>query len=374
MTVTQKGWSEELMMSCFTKEDAYNAGATAMTAIHACSLKHFDPLGVEWDDVVSNDKGAVTGQEHGTDQEITQQGVKLTLVEPNAKPNTIAALATLVLGSCVTVKDSTDDAYRHTIEPVAHETALPSMELGHKKGTIQHRYRGVKGNSLKLSAEAGGYVKVECEMIGSGDRAISATAFPAIIDESWLRTSQAEVKFETGANITISATLQQGAEDISSATPDDFGTRIQGFEFAFNNNGEKQMGFGGDLVAHDFDYGRRTIELKFTLLMLASAAAAEIAYYTAQDACAFELDIIGAQIDTSAPAGIPLLFGLHIIIPRGKLRAAPLPQGGPDDMLTVEFELDVQNDGTNPACTIETYNAQPGNGIDADRAYLAASS
>lgn len=374
MGITRKGWNDQFMMSGFTKEDSYDAGATAMTATHAFSLKGFTAV-VTWDDEVANDKEEVTGQEHGTDQEIIKKSVAMTVTEPKAKPNTVAAFATLVLGAVVTTKDSTDDAYRHKITPIAIGSATPSMEVGHKKGGIQYKYTGIKGNSLKLSAEEGGFLQMEAELMGSGTRASDATAFPAVISESWMKMSNADCWIETAANITVTATLVQETEDISSATPDDLGARFKSFELMFNNNSEKQIGTGAtDGVAHDIDPGRRSIELKFTLNFDNATAAAEFNYYLNQDAIAFEIDLKGSVIDLTAPAGVPLYYGVQIIVPRGKLRLAPLPVGGPSDILTQEFELDVQDDGTNAPLIIEVYNAQPGNGVSGTVGYLGASS
>ena len=373
MSITRKGWDRQFMMSCFTKEDTYDVGATAMTATHAASLVGFN-LATEWDDEVANDKEEVTGVEHGTDQVIKNKSVKMTLTEPKAKPNTLAALATLVLGSCATLKDAADDAYRHTITPIAMGSASPSMEVGDKNGSIQYKYTGVKGNSLKISGEAGDFVQVEAELWGSGTRSSDATAFPASITESWMKLENASCFVETGSDISITATLVQAAEDISSGMPDDLGVRIKSFEFNFNNNLEKQIGFGGAGVAQDIDFARRTMTLTFTLNFLSTTAATEFAYYTAQDAVAFEIDLKGSVIDLSAPAGIPLYYGMQLIIPRGKLMKAPLPEGGASDILTQTFELDIQDDGTNDAVIIEAYNAQAGNGVSAVVGYLGASS
>lgn len=373
MSVTRKGWDRQFMMSGFTKEDTYDAGATAMTATHAFSLSGFKAV-TEWDDEVANDKEDVTGVEHGTDQIIKTKSVKMTVTEEKAKPNTLAALATLVLGSVVTTKDSTDDAYRHKITPIAMGTASPSMETGDKNGDIQYKYTGVKGSSLKISGEAGGFVMLEAELMGSGTRASDATAFPASITESWMCLSNASCFLETGANISITSTLIQAAEDISSATPDDLGVRIKSFEFTYNNNSEKQIGFGGGGVAQDIDVARRTATLTFTLNFLSTTAATEFAYYENQDAVAFEIDLKGSVIDLSAPAGVPLYYGMQLIIPRGKLTKAPLPEGGPSDIYTQAYELDIQDDGTNDAVIIEVYNAQAGNGVSATVGYLGASS
>ena len=352
MSITRKGWDEQFMLSGFSKEATFDTGVT-MNASNAFSLKGFSPIGVEWDDTVVNDKDDVTNTEFGTDQELVEQGVKLPVALPKAKPNDVAALATLTLGSITSTLDVAT-AYGHKITPVAMGSALPSIQAEHKKGGIQYAYKGIKSNSLKLSAEAGGHLSVESELIGSGTRSASATAFVASITESWMKMNNAKCWTETGSNISITGTLVQGAQDISNVTPDDLKVRIKSFEFGYNNNLEKQIGFGGAGVAQDIDYARRTMDLKFTLNFLNSAAATEFAYYTAQDAVAFEIDLKGSIIS----GGGTSYYGVQLIIPRGKLKKAPLPQGGPSDILTQEYELDIQNDGTNDPVIIEVYNAQ----------------
>ena len=197
---------------------------------------------------------------------------------------------------------------------------------------------------------------VEAELIGSGTRAISANAFVASITESWMAMKNANLWLETAANISITSTLVQGAEDISSATPDNMSVRFKNFEFSYNNNPEKQVGIGGAGVAQDIDKGTESAEFQFSTNYLNSAAAAELAYYTNQDAVALELDLKGAQIDTSAPAGIPLYYGIHIVIPKCKLRKAPRAEG--DDVLTQNWEVEILDDGTNAPVIIEGYNAQ----------------
>ncbi len=63
-------------MSLFLKEATYDAGVT-MDAAKSCGMKGFE-MEVNWSDVVTNDKDTVTGYEHGTDQELTSQGVEIT--------------------------------------------------------------------------------------------------------------------------------------------------------------------------------------------------------------------------------------------------------------------------------------------------------
>ncbi|MCK5021377.1 MAG: hypothetical protein KAS32_30475, partial [Candidatus Peribacteraceae bacterium] len=123
--ITLKGWDSQFMLSLFKKEAVYDT-AIAMSSANACSLKGFE-CDVEYDDSVIDDKSEVTGTEHGTEQELVEKGVKLTIKEPKAKPNTVAGLAALVMGNVVSTQDSTFTGYKHKITPVAVGTAIPAI-------------------------------------------------------------------------------------------------------------------------------------------------------------------------------------------------------------------------------------------------------
>lgn len=348
---TKKGWKQELMMSLFKKEATYNAGIT-MSNANACSMQSFD-ITPDWDDVITSDKNEVTNKEHGNTQEITRQGVKISYKEPKAKPNTLAGLGMLTLGAITSTQDEALASYRHKITPVAHGTALPSMQAEHLKGGLQYAYKGIKGNTLKITGEAGGYANVEAELLGSGTRATSATAFANAISESWMKISNCKVWMETGANISIDATLTQDAENISSATPDTLHTRFKSFDWTWNNNLVPQEGFAGAGVFQDIDFGRRMQELSFTLLFNDST---ELDYFINQNPCAIEFDLKGGIV--AAGSGTDYYYGFHLIIPRFFIKKAPLPVGGVDDTLECEFECECVEDGTNSAVILEVYNAQ----------------
>jgi len=203
MTQANKGWNQNLMMSLFGKEAEYDAGVT-ISAATACSMVgyEFEP---SWPDKIENDKGDVTGKEHGYDQEIIQYGFEATYKESKAKPNSVIGLAALVLGAVSNSQDGELTAYKHIVTPVPIGTGLPSMHVEHVKGGLQYKYTGVKGNSYKLSGEAGAPLSLEVALLGSGTRATSATEFVAAITESWLLLSKMSVWMETGANISITA-------------------------------------------------------------------------------------------------------------------------------------------------------------------------
>ena len=225
--------------------------------------------------------------------------------------------------------------------------------MNEKRGGVQqYAYKGVGCNSLKISGKSGEMVSVEGELVGSGDRSEAATAFPASITESWLKVNQMSGWMENAGTISIAATLTQAAQNISSGTPRDIKAAIESFEIGYNNNLDQNRGFGGAALLQSLDYTRRMVDLKFTARFDAKD---DLDYYLSQTVYAFELDLKGALI----AAGGAMYYGAQIVIPRFKLKKAPLPKGGPGDILKADFECEVFEDGTNPAIIIEGYNAVP---------------
>jgi hypothetical protein len=352
----KKGWDQYLMASVFKKEATYAAGVTH-TSVTSCSFKGFD-FDPGYADTITSDKDEITGKEHGYDQEITAYGNNPTLKFARVRPNDFAAFAALVMGSTTPSQDASLTAYRHKNIPIADGSDLSSISIVHKIGAIQTEYKGVKGNTLKLSGEAGGFLSMDVGMMASGQRATNAASFAATITESWMKVDQLKFFLESGANISIGATPTQGSEDISSATPDDFSIRGKSFEFGWDNKMVGQPGFGGAGYLQDAVYERRGASFKSTIQF---ASAAEIAYFTAQDACAIELDFKAAAL---IAVGGAFYYGASIIIPRAKIKTYPQPKGGVNDSLTQDFDFEVFEDGTNPPVIIYNYTAQA--------AYLAA--
>lgn len=346
----KSGWNSQIMASFYGKEPTYNAGVT-MSGSTACSLKGFSNGPAEWKDTVINDKEEVTGKEFGYDQELVEKGLEMTLSFPKAKPNDLIGLAALTLGSVTSTQDAALTAYKHKMVPIAAGTPLPSIQVEEKWGGVQqYAYKGVKSNTLKISGKGGGLVSVESGVIGSGTRSESATAFVPSIIESWLKVNQMLAWLENGAAISISPALTQGGQNIGAA-PRDIKAVLDTFEVIYNNNQEPIVGFGGAGVLNDLEYKRRTVDLKFTMLFQNKT---DLDYYLNQTAYAFEVDLKGALI----AAGGTMYYGGQIIIPRFKLKTAPIPKGGPGDMLRADFDCEVFEDGTNPPIIIEGYNAK----------------
>ena len=113
MTITRKGWNQDLMLSLYTKEVTYDAGVT-MNGTNACEMKGYT-LERDWPDELVTDKEEVTGTEHGTDQELNNKAFQGTYVEPKAHPNALAGLGALVLGDITSTQDGSLTAYKHKL-------------------------------------------------------------------------------------------------------------------------------------------------------------------------------------------------------------------------------------------------------------------
>jgi hypothetical protein len=347
----KKGWDQELMISTAAQEDAgvYDAGVAVVDNTTHTAAKGFLQER-EWNDGIATDKEEVTGTEHGTDQEITEKRTGGTLGFPKGLAHWIGFYGAAVLGAVTVTPDGGPSAYRHAITPVVEGTSLKSWQLFHKIGGQQYKYTGCKGNSLKISGEEEGYILAELGWMGSGTRAKDTESLVAVPSSSWTPINLADVFMESGANISITAQASwaQGAENISSATPETLNKRVKSFEFIFNNNLEPIAGSGGDGTLQDLEYQRRTIELKLTMRFKDQT---ELDHYLAQDALALEVNVTGASIGDAT-----YNEGFILVIPRFKLKAPPLDGGDPNATLEIELDADVQDDGTNKAFQLNVYN------------------
>jgi hypothetical protein len=210
------------MASLFEKEATYGAGKTH-TSSTSCSFYGFDFDPVYADKIVT-DKDEITGLESGHDQQILTFGNNPTMKFTRVRPNDFAGFASLVLGSSTPYKDGAVVAYRHHIVPIASTLALPSIAIVHKMAALQQEFRGVKGDSLKLYGQAGGFLQMDVGMISSGQRETNAASFAPVISESWMKVDQLKVWLETGANISISSGVSYGGNPTALAFVDGGGS------------------------------------------------------------------------------------------------------------------------------------------------------
>lgn len=337
------GYATQGMFSFFTKEASYGAAVT-VNGTNFMTLKGAK-IKVEWPDDVSDDSDMITGYEVGTTQEILQAKVRITITEERSHPSFVAGARALVFGSNTPAQDGAFAAYRHKAVAMANSGTLPSINGIVIVGGIQRLYKGLVADSYKESASKDGYLSTELVLIGNGTRVANADSFPAWTSESWLKARNIRCWLETGANIAIAATPTQGTEDISSATPDALSTRFLSYEFGFNNSVDPQLDNLG------MDIGKRTYSLK---IGLTHNDGTELGYYEAQDNCAVEIDLdSGTLID----AGGAFKFGSNLVIPRSRIKSAPLPDGGETGRLPVDLDFTLLDDATNAVAIAHTYVA-----------------
>src|SRR5215475_11138326 len=113
----QRSYARQLMLSLFDKEAAYDQGPSGWTSSSACLMQDMDDASavVQWDDMVQANADVITGREFVTHQEIARYSTRLTYTEPRCKPNTLAGLMGLTLGTVASAQDGSETAYRHKI-------------------------------------------------------------------------------------------------------------------------------------------------------------------------------------------------------------------------------------------------------------------
>jgi hypothetical protein len=331
------------MFSFFTKEASYGAAVT-VNGTNFLTLKGAK-IKVEWPDDVADDSDMVTGTEFGTSQEILQAQVRITITEERSHSSFVAGARALTLGSNTPAQDGAETAYRHKGVLMANSASLPSINGIVVLGGNQLLYKGLVAQSYKENAAKGGYLTTELVLVGNGTRVANADSFPAWVDEAWLKARNLRCWLETGANISLDAAPTQGAESISSATPDALSTRFRSYEFSVDNKTEFQLdNLGVDIDRRDASF---KIEMDYS-------DATEIGYYTAQDNCAVEVDLdSGSLVD---PQGA-FKFGCRTRIPRCRIKSAPIPDGGETGRLGSSLDFKILDDATNPVVETFTYIA-----------------
>lgn len=336
-----------LLMSLYKKEAAYDAGVT-INSTNACELIGHDSEPPKFSDKTESDLKLITGSEWPTHQEIVRQAVEFDYVEPKAKPNSLAGMAALVLGSIASTKDGLSNAWRHLITPIAAATPLPSIQVEWLDAT-QWKYTGIVGKDLKLFAKEDGFVQLSASMVGSGSRSPSANAFPNKVAESWLKTTVMKTWMESGANISIRATPVQASQDISSGTPTDLRVRMSAFSFEWNNNNFLNFGFGSPTLLENDKGAMRTAKLTFTLWFQDDT---ELNLYLNQTAVSIEIDVKGATLIDPAGSMYP---GFDLVVPMGQLMPIG-KKGKAGEFITQDFDVTIMNDGSHPVVQLYVYN------------------
>lgn len=354
----QRAYFKKIMLSLFDKEATYNAGPAGWSATSACQMEDYTDSASyeEWDDTVQGNNDLITGFEFMTHQELVRQSMRFTYTEPRTKPNTLAGMIALSLGTVATTQDGALTAYRHKITP-AGSTSLPSIACQTlRDGGVQRMYTGVKGDGFQLN-ENGPYFNFQSTFIGSGTRTTAADAFVPAISENWLRWGDAHIylKDTAGTPITIPASPSQSAANLGGSEVD-FSTKVLTYNLQWMNNLATDMGYRAStgMVRQNFHSTRRrgTLGLKFELD--STTEAADLDRYLNQTKMAIELRINSGTI--IAATGV-FQYGATFIIPRAQLM--PPTRSQTSEFENLEYMFEIMDDMTNPALNCWVYNARP---------------
>jgi len=348
---------DQLMMSLFTREASYDAPVT-VSASTTCAMRDFDDASPheEWDDLVDDDAPLVHGQEYRVVQQIVRQSVRLRYREPRTKPNSVAGLIGLALGSIASVQDGTANAWRHRLSR-GPSVQMPSItvQTRHALGS-QYRYTGVKSDGFTLAAN-GAYLSLEARLIGSGSRTRAGDTFPATVDERWLRWGDARLYWvEAPTAITLPTAPVQGTTNLGAAAVEISRRLISSFRLEHGSNLLEQMGYrpaSGRVRAHLHPEQRET-RVEMELEVSFDLEVTEIDRYFNQTPMALELNVdSGTLID---PAGT-YRYGLIVIIPRLQWRRVRYEEE--HQLETLVLEGQVLADGTNAELVVWVFNKQP---------------
>jgi hypothetical protein len=319
---------------------------------------HNEESGAEvWDDTMQSDTDVVTGHEFRSVQEIVRQGMRLTYTEPRCKPNTLAGLMALCMGSVSATQDGVLTAYRHRITP-ATSVSLPSIGAQTlREGGVQRKYHGIKGEQFTLSHN-GAYWQFTCQMIGSGHRATAADAFPSTVSENWQRWGNSSIYIKDTSGTPIDTSFgsppSQSAANLGGSETN-LSTRVIDFTWTWNNNLQADQGYRASTGAQrqNFHPLRRTSNITIRFEVDSSEEAADLNYYLNQSKLAIELNVSSG---TAIAGGGVFNSGFIVILPRVQLTSMPRSQTA--ELENLDFIGEVLDDGTNPVAMAFVYTAK----------------
>jgi hypothetical protein len=346
------------MMSVGDAEATYGAGPALWTFPATSSFTQYDEASIQqWDDMIADDADLITGFEGITQQEIARQSVRFTYTETRTKPHTLASMLGLTLGTIVGTQDGALAAYRQKATP-GSSLALPSIGVqALHDGGVQYKYTGVKADSCELSmTQAEPYLRSSTVLIGSGSRVIAADAFPVSVTENWLRMGNAKLylKDTAGTPITIPPTPSQTVANLGGSEVD-ISSRVLGWTLRWQNNLVPDFGYrpGGGDVRTSLHPTRRSATISIRLQVDSTDEATYLAYYTAQNRLALELNL---KMTTLLAVGGAMFPGLIVLIPRVQFR--PFTRAQTNQLEDLQLEATVFDDKTNPMMAAFIYGTQ----------------
>lgn len=356
----QRSYLSKLMLSLLDREGSYDSGPSGWTNTSAVTLTDYADTTAheEWSDTIQSNIDVISGTEFATKMELIRQGLTINIDQPRVRPTTFTGLLALAMGVPVSAtQDGVLAAYRQRIEPAA-STSLPSIgaQAVRDQGVgTQYLYAGLHAESFSLR-ENSAYWHLVSQLIGSGSRTTSATAFPASLVEPWMPLGGAKIYLKDTAGTPISTTLatpSQTAPNLGGGEVN-ISSRIINFGWNWVNHHVPDFGYrpGTGKVRGDFHPTRRTCEVTFTLETDSATEATELGYYLSQSQLALEWN---CKTDTLVAATGAMYFGGILIFPR--LQFKMLRRTQTNQLENLQFTGEVLNDGTNPAAVAFGYTA-----------------
>lgn len=351
---------DKLMLSTLKAESAYATEITPWDATTCQSLIDYDDASAHelYDDTIVANTDVVTGKELISHQEMPRQSVRINYNEPRVKPNTLAGLMALTLGTVASTQDGILIAYRHKITPGVG-TAIPSIGAQAKHGSngVQYKYTGMKSESFTLSDNAP-YFRFQSGLIGSGHRETATDAFVASVDENWLRWGDAKIYLRdvTGISpLSIPSTPSQTASNLGGS-PINISTRVLSWNLTWNNNLVPDFGYRAStgLYRGNFHPTKRSATIALTIECDSADEATHLGYYFTQAQLAIELNLNSGTLIAATGA---FKYGMIVMLPRIQLTA--MPRGETNQLENLTFTGVLMDDTTNPSCAIFVYDNVP---------------
>lgn len=348
---------DQLMLSLFDKEATYKAGPVSWNNTSACSMIEFDDASAHeiWDDQIFND-GDLVGFEFPRKQQIARQSVRINYTEPRAKPNSLAGLIGLSLGTVTTAQDGALTAYRHKLTP-ANRLSVPSIgaQVKHDGGR-QYKYVGIKSDGFTLSSNDQ-FLSLTVPLVGAGKRETASDAFAAIIAENSLLWADGKLFVVPASSpITVPSAPVQGATNLGGSAVD-LSSRVINFSYQWANNLATDAGYRlgqGKERVNLHPARRNNGVVNLTIEVDDATEGTELDYYLNQTKLALEFNV---DSGTVIAASGTFKFGMIMIVPLLQFRSVRRERGDGDrEVLT--YEANVLNDLTNDVTICWVYNAQ----------------
>lgn len=349
----ERSYARALQLSLFKREAPYGTPPAVSAATYASMSDFGEGVMVEFDDLVQGDTDVITGREMQTRAEIARQSCRLTYEEPRVKPNTLASMLSLALGTVAATQDGALAAYRHKITKAA-STSLLSM-AGHFKFEAgdERAIPGLKADSFTLAIN-GPYFSLSVPLIGSGKRDTSSVTFQPVIAESWMR--QGDAKFfwkDIVAPIAIPVAPTQGSANLGGSEVN-VSTNVRSFSLNWGNALAADAGYRAStgLLRGNFHPVRRTSTFTIVFDVEGTREAADLDRYLLQKTFAFEVNIDSGSIIAATGA---FKYGAILIIPQARL--TPISRTQEDQFEVLSYTGTIEDDKTNSELVGFVYTA-----------------